>query len=260
MDTITCLWIQETLDNISTDAIKSWIALGYHVNLYTYSKLFNNNISYTNLHIKNANDIILKEDYDTDQKEVMADRFRFQLFRNNANTLQSEIITWMDTDIILLRKLPNKVNYVSSQLTPQSGIYCCKEKVIANIGVMCFDGNEKIDWYKILTSKSKKKTIFQSKYLKSYEKEMKKWFKYVLPAKSFCAVHWSYTKELFTENDFTKPYKFNIEQKKINDIINDPDVIGIHVWRQIYKKKMLNITEKSIYNTLLKFTTNNKIV
>ena len=44
-DTITCLWIQSELDEFSTVCIKSWIKQGYHVDLYTYSKRFMNNIS-----------------------------------------------------------------------------------------------------------------------------------------------------------------------------------------------------------------------
>ena len=175
------------------------------------------------------------------------------IFKQNKESLDRQTIIWMDTDTLLLRKLPNRTNYVSSQLTPQSGIYCCKKKVIANIGIMCFDGSEEIDWYKILNSKSTKKTAFQSKYLKNYEKQMDKHNDYLLPAKAFCPVHWSYAKELFTETDFLIPYKYNIQQNKINNIINDEEVLGIHVWRQIYKKKMLTITQNSIYNQLLKF-------
>ena len=257
MSTITCLWIQAELDEISKDCIKSWIALGYNVNLYTYAKLFSNYISVSHLHIKNANHIIEEKDYDNEAVEHKADRFRFELFRQNQESLAPETIIWMDTDTLLLRKLPEKVNWVSSQLTPQSGIYCCKKKVIANIGVMCFDGYEAIDWVKILKSKSTKKTAFQSKYLKNYEKQMDKHSDYLLPAKAFCAVHWSYAKELFTEKDFLVPYKYNIEQNKIIDIINDPEVIGIHVWRQIYKKKMLTIGESSVYNQLLKYILQN---
>ena len=55
MTTITCLWIQQELDDISIRCIKSWIALGYHVDLWTYSKEFMNNISIEKLHIRNAN-------------------------------------------------------------------------------------------------------------------------------------------------------------------------------------------------------------
>jgi hypothetical protein len=122
---------------------------------------------------------------------------------------------------------------------------------------MCFDGTEEIDWDKILKSKSTKKTAFQSKYLKNYEKQMDKHSDYILPAKAFCAVHWSYAKELFTESDFLIPFKYNIEQNKINDIIKDTEVLGIHVWRQIYKKKMLNITATSVYNQLLNYIKKN---
>ena len=35
-NTLSCLWIQPLLDDISVMCIKSWIRLGYHINIYTY--------------------------------------------------------------------------------------------------------------------------------------------------------------------------------------------------------------------------------
>ena len=255
-NTLTCLWIQSDLDDISKDCIKSWIALGYHVNLYTYSKLFTNNIS-TNIHIKNANDIIPFQEHSESAKEHIADKFRFELFRQNQESLDPERIIWLDTDTILLRKIPTHFNYVSSQLTPQSGIYCCKKKKIANIGVMCFDGFEKVNWVKITKSRSSKMTAFQSKYLKNYEKEIERFPEYILPAKAFCPVHWSYTKELFTEKDFLIPFKYSIAQRKIEDILEDQEVYGIHLWRQIYKKKLLSVDTDSMYQIIKNYSKKN---
>ena len=202
---ISCLWIQSELDNISKDCIKSWIKLGYNVDLYTYSNLFNNYISTTHLHIKNANQIIPFNDYQELNKTHIADKFRFELFRQNQESLVPERIVWFDTDILLLRKFNENKNFVSSQYTPQSGIYCCKKKIMANIGVMSFDGYESINWVKILNSKSTKKTAFQSKYLKNYEREMTKHEQYIIEPDAFCPIQWSNTKDLFTEKDFLNP-------------------------------------------------------
>jgi len=126
-DTITCLWVQSELDEFSTVCIKSWIRLGYHVDLYTYSASFMNNISISHLHIKDANIILSLPIDDATNKPFLADEFRFNLFKQNKEG-NRDVIIWMDTDMLLLRKIPSTSNYVSSQYTQQTGAFKCKKK------------------------------------------------------------------------------------------------------------------------------------
>ncbi len=246
-DTITCLWIQGELDNFSTVCIRSWIKLGYHVDLYTYSKTFMNNISISNLHIKDANIILSVPIDDSTHKPFLADEFRFNLFKQNKEGNRDRII-WMDTDLLLLRKIPSTSNYVSSQYTQQTGAFKCKKKIVPNIGVMCFDGTENIDYDKILNTKQKPKS-FQSKYLKEYEKQVKD--DLILHPEAFCPVHWGWAKELFTSKFFKNQFKYGIAQKQIEDILPDESIFGVHLWRQIYNKKKLVISDSSVYKQLI---------
>ena len=154
----------------------------------------------------------------------------------------------MDTDILLLRPIPTKSNYVSSQYTQQTGIYKCKKKIVPNIGVMCLDGTENIDYNKILDCKTKAKA-FQSKYLKIYEKEVPD--DLILHPEAFCPVHWAWAKELFTSKYFKNQFKYGIAQKQIEDILPDENILGVHLWRQIYHKKELVINDSSVYRQLI---------
>lgn len=247
MTTITCLWIQGELDNFSTVCIKSWIKLGYHVDLYTYSTNFMNNISIEKLHIKDANKILSIPIDDSTHKPFLADAFRFNLFKQNKEGLKERII-WADTDLLLLRTIPTQSNYVSSQFTNQTGAFKCKKKVVPNIGIMCFDGSENIDYNKILNCKTKAKA-FQSKYLKEYEKQVPA--DIIMGPEVFCPIHWAWAKELFTSKYFKNQFKYGIAQKQIEDILPDERILGVHLWRQIYNKKELVINDSSVYKQFL---------
>jgi len=246
-DTITCLWVQSELDEFSTVCIKSWIRLGYHVDLYTYSASFMNNISISHLHIKDANIILSLPIDDATNKPFLADEFRFNLFKQNKEGNRDRII-WMDTDLLLLRKIPSTSNYVSSQYTQQTGAFKCKKKIVPNIGVMCFDGTENIDYDKILNTKQKAK-VFQSKYLKIYEKEVPD--DIIMGPEVFCPIHWGWAKELFTSKYFKNQFKYGIAQKQIEDILPTDSILGVHLWRQIFKKKKLEISDSSVYKQFL---------
>ena len=246
-DTITCLWIQSELDEFSTVCIKSWIKLGYHVDLYTYSKTFMNNISIEKLHIKDANKILSIPIDDSTNRPFLADAFRFNLFKQNKEGNRDRII-WMDTDLLLLRKIPTTSNYVSSQYTNQTGAFKCKNKVVPNIGVMSFDGTENIDYDKILNTKQKPKA-YQSRYLKQYEKQVPN--DIIMGPEVFCPVHWAWAKCLFQDRDFKPQMKYGILQKQLDDILPDEHILGIHLWRQIFKKKNYSVNDSSVYKQII---------
>ena len=41
MNIISCLWVQEELDEFSNICIMSWLRLGYQIDIYTYSYIEN---------------------------------------------------------------------------------------------------------------------------------------------------------------------------------------------------------------------------
>ena len=263
MDTITCLWVQDKLDEISIMCINSWLKLGYKVDLYTYSKDFENewaNTQYCDqIFIKDASEIYDNQ-YDIKRLEFVADIFRFNLFKlnkvNRGSLDTSRTILWCDTDQYLIRKIPEVGNFVSSQLTLATGAFKHKYiRQIPNIGVMCFDGWENVDWKEILDKGlSCNTTEFQSGFLKHYEKIIIK-YDYACEASLFCPIHWAWAKDIYckSEIDINKS-KYGLTPIEFQECIDNKKIIGLHLWRQLYKKSKWKITEDSIYNKLKKLS------
>mgnify|MGYP003625081020 FL=1 len=99
MNILSCLWIQEELDEFSNICLLSWLKLGYQVDIYTYSYI--ENFELQNIITKNKNinvldaNIILKKT--EDDFLPLSDLFRF--------TLLSKIppCIWLDADLFLLK-------------------------------------------------------------------------------------------------------------------------------------------------------------
>tara|TARA_R110002049_G_scaffold3325_1_gene25626 strand:- start:1765 stop:2529 length:765 start_codon:yes stop_codon:yes gene_type:complete len=251
MEVITCLWIQDSLDDISDKCIRSWIAVGYEVHLYTYSDRFYTTIE-DNLIVKDANEICEEKELD---KTHQADYFRFTLFKKNKekSSLIPFSIIWCDTDQFLFKKLPMICNYVSTQENLKAGAFKCNKDSKPNIGVMKFNGNESIDWSKIVDLKRKKGSKMESKYLKEYVKQIEMSKDVILlPTVACCGVHWSQVKDLYTCKYFKKQCLFGVLQRQIEDLVNEDDVYGIHLWRQLARKKKYDVKDNSILDTIYK--------
>ena len=260
MTTITCLWIQNKLDDISITCVNSWLKLGYKIDIYTYSIGFRNewiNTKYDDMvNVKDANEI-LNDKVDINKLEFKADLFRFRLFAINKAKQFIERIIWLDTDQYLIRKIPTDKNYVSSQSTLNAGAFKHKDiREMPNIGVMSFDGNEDIDWKYIIDNgmKYKKNNELQSGFLKYYEKIMIK-TDYAVEPNIFCPIHWAWAKDIFTNCDVDKKMKYGLKPVEYIIFKNNDKILGIHLWRQLLKKHKWRITNNSIYNRLKKIAT-----
>ena len=260
MDKISCLWVQDELDEMSLECITSWLYLDYYVDLYTYSiDNFKNPWREHPMFQEKVCVIDAREVYDVDlsinkRYEFIADRFRLEMFEQNQNV--GNRIIWMDTDQMLLRKIKPICNFVSSQFTLQKGAFRhTKLKVIPNIGVMCFDGSESVDWTKIINKGEKTKAKeFQSGYLKYYEKEMLKYPDLIADPQSYMPIHWAWCRDIYTRGTLDPTIqKYGLFQKSYTDIINDDQIIGVNLWRQIYNKNDWTIKSGSIYNKLFNY-------
>ncbi len=256
MTTITCLWFQKTLDDISKTCINSWLKLGYKVDIYTYSIGFRNewvNTKYDRMvDIKDGHEIY-SNNYNISKLEYRSDIFRFNLFMKNKMKEELNRVIWLDTDQYLIRKLPINKNYVSSQYTLVTGMYKHKDiRVMPNIGVMSFDGGEDIDWDEIIKKglNSRKGNELQSSFLKHYEKIILN-TDYAVEPEMFCPIHWAWAREIYTKTDIdpTK-YKFGLKPVEYNRFKRNEKIVGIHLWRQLLKKNNWKITNGSIYSRL----------
>ena len=252
MDKITCLWVQNELDDISIKCIESWLILDYKVDINPWD-----GSQYSeNVEIKNANEILPIDPTSKLKYEFLADLFRFKMFSLNKSVFWkrwSERLIWCDTDQFLIRKIKPITNFVSSQFTLQKGAFAHTIlKKIPNIGVMCFDGSESIDWDKIIKKGSvAPRYSNQSGYLKYYEKEMGKYPDLIVDPERYCPIHWAWAKDIYTRGNIdSSKQKYGLHQKDYYDIVADDEIIGVHLWRQLYKKGEWKIKKGSIYTKL----------
>jgi hypothetical protein len=250
-NTLSCLWIQPLLDDISILSIKSWMKLGYHVELYTYSDvdkflIYNkiwNNMAIT---VLDANTILPKTEEDS---LPLSDLFRFTLLS------KQEKVVWLDTDMFLLKRLSDG-NFVSSEHSQQTGAFrTINRKKTANIGVLS-QSDRIIDWNKII-EKCKKSNMKQNSncnsYMKIYQKEIhNNHWNLIAEPNAFCPVAWCYAKEIYTEPDIIGN-KFAIAQKRLDWILENST--SIHLWRNLYRKNKYEIKENSVYNKLKELVT-----
>ena len=250
-NTLSCLWIQPLLDDISILCIKSWVKLGYHVEIYTYSdigkfKCYNKVWGNMSITVLDANTILQKTE---DDSLPLSDLFRFTLLSKQEKTV------WLDTDLFLLKRLSDG-NFVSSEHSNQTGAFKTKDRTkTANIG--CISQSEKIiDWQKIIdkcNNSNKKQNSNNNNFMKIYQKEIHgNHFNIIAEPNAFCPIAWCYSKELYTEPDIIGT-KFGIAQKNLEWILENS--VGIHLWRNLYRTKKYKIKEDSVYNKLKELVT-----
>jgi len=251
--TITCLWIQEELDDISIVCINSWLKLGYNINLYTYSFAFRNewiNTKYdNNVIILDANTVIPYKINESDNYPFVSDLFRFTLFNINKKSNDKKRIIWLDTDQFLLRKVP-EFNFVSSQHTLKKGAFAHKKatKIPAIFG-LAFNGEEKVDWDYIIDKGNKKATTYQSGYLKWFEKELLK-EDVLLEPEVFAPIHWGWAKQIYTCHVLPIVMKYGLEPPVFLELYKNKSIVGIHLWRAMLNKNKWDIKGDSIFNQL----------
>tara|TARA_R110000765_G_scaffold245757_1_gene347871 strand:- start:1902 stop:3422 length:1521 start_codon:yes stop_codon:yes gene_type:complete len=247
METISCLWIQKNLDDISNECITSWLNLGYNVTIYTYAlplsfsicnKICRNN----NIKIVDANTIL---EYEEKEHLPLADLFRFNLLSKSSKCV------WVDTDLFLLKQLP-LTNFVSSEHANQKGAFVPKDRTkTANIGIISQLSGHLLDWDKIIDKINKcntKQNSNNNNFMKIYQKEMHKRMQLVAEPHLYCPIPWSFAKELYTMNDIIGS-KYGVNCLGIEHILQNS--IGIHLWRNLLTTKKFNIKDTSVYNKII---------
>lgn len=267
-NTIFSIWIQGDLDDISIVCIKSWIKFGYEVVIYTYSQsLLEHNtwkFKHSNLRYENANlifDIIDNPDHsellDTMGYAPLSDIFRLTKINKEGGT-------YLDTDMFLIRELPDKKEIIGSEYTNQSGAYKSSRLENPNFNVLRLPAGspilqETID--KILKSKAWRhphevgmnsnnntfmkifqKLLFTEKYRHLKVRALAKAFDY-------SPIAWAYWKDIY-QSPIIHHYKgkYAIDQPDLQTIMDKS--IGIHLWRNLYRKNKTIEIHPNIYDKL----------
>lgn len=241
------LWVEGPLDFFSKLCIKSWCRLGYEVHLYKYADFEADADELPYIDVFDAKDIIKKPNL-TSYQEI-ADYFRFYKLLKQGGT-------WLDSDMILLKRLPTEDIIISSEHCKLLGSFSPKGRDFTpNIGVLRLTRSHPVVIKTLVAinrmiKKGYTTNTNNNSLMKKFQKVVLSEYRFLVsPPDWFCPISWAYVNELYTEEDLwertdsgSSPHlKFGINQRQIKPILNAS--YGIHLWRNLYLTKGLKDKE-----------------
>ena len=254
---IFSLWIKNPPTKLNYYCWQSWIDLNYKVTLfYDDLKLF----SGMPLRLKQKiqlRDVTSLPFFNIDSENLLqfTDVWRFMFLLNYGGT-------WLDSDIFLMRRLPDFNIILSSERTFQSGGRKCKDLFRPNIGALRFPPYHPfvlavVDKIRPLTKEDKNDSKNSTSKMIKYQKllKTKKWLhmnQYVLEPDAFCPIDAPFAKEIYM-NDINEEVKSKYGLTYNRDFSNS---YGIHLWNNVCRLKKIdfenetNIHKNSLWNQL----------
>ena len=235
-DIIKSLWIGKFLNEVTELCIESWLKLDYQVILYidilNMPKAWDIYRQRGQLLFLKASDILEYKN----KEEILpfSDLFRYKLLFEQGGT-------WLDTDMFLLKRLPQDKQIISSEFTHQSGAFKSDLFYKANIGVLRFEQYSPILEVIIEKIKKSKKVHTATDRMLIFTKYvMKKCYLDVSPPSVYCpTAYWS-CGEQYDCIGYKK--KYNVEALTNEYILEHS--IGCHLWNSLtYKKNNIDFNE-----------------
>lgn len=230
LETVENIWsvlYWEKINPTFVKCVESWINVGYKVNLLCNKEVYEYYRSNHNVTC------------------VMTPVTHPDLMRFKA-LAEFPMRTFIDCDLFLLRKLPNKKIMFSSEQSKRIGALVPKNKDYnkVNIGVLRYYNKEfwEMVYNKCLKSKTTKNSRYMDIFVKLHIKEKLD----KEPFKSVCPLSWANIKEASSGIDLNSKYGQVIYT--LDDIEKDKDIYGIHLWNSMMKYK---IEKGSYYDILL---------
>jgi len=246
------MWVEGPLDYFTKLSIKSWCRLGYDVHLYKYADFEVDADELPYIDVFDASEIVKKPNLSSYQE--IADYFRFYKLLKLGGT-------WLDSDLILLKRLPQEDVIISSEHCKIYGSYAPKGRTFTpNIGVLRFNRCHPVMVKTVvainrMVKKGYTTNTNNNSIMKKFQKLVLEDYRFLVsPPELYCPISWAYVNELYTKEDLIdtskceKPHlKYGINQRQIDSILNSS--YGIHLWRNLYLTKGLK--EKEIENSTL---------
>ncbi len=225
------LWIGKDIPYLQEVAILSWIRLGYRVILYTNIKKLSKNLKNYSYYI------LLKKPYDILPYNNQAILPYSDLFRYKV--LYQEGGTWLDSDLVLLKRLPNQDTIISSEFTLQSGAFKSKNIKTPSIQCLRFLKENPLIKKVIDIIEEKIKNPAWRENMKVFQKQVEKFNYETEDPTKFCALPWFNADYLVKDNEY--PIKYAVPPINKNWILEN--AVGVHCWDSILKKKKINLQE-----------------
>lgn len=248
------LWIRNTPTSLNYYCWSSWIKLGYSVRLY-----------YDDARILADIPLKLRQKLSLISLDTLPPSFAFikENLLHYTDTWRFMMLntfggTWLDSDMFLLKRLPDDNIIISSERTLQAGGRKSKETFRPNIGVLRFPPyhpftkavvDKMMPDTKEDSNDSSNNTSKMLKFIKMLK--TKKWShlnEFVKPPEFFCNVDYPFAKELYT-HDMAKPIKkkYGLD---FNTDMTQP--YAIHLWENMALNKFKIDVNNPKPNTLYK--------
>lgn len=245
------LWVEGLLDEFTKIAIKSWLRLGYEVDLFMYDEPNALDIAqFPEVNFLDAGDFVSKPPLENYAE--IADYFRF-------NYLFCDGGTWLDSDLILIKRLPEDQIIISSEHARFGSFQPIGRDFSCNIGVLRFPPYslillETVTKVNTAINRGLKQNSNRNNLMKIFQKIIHKdHLELVSNPNDYCPINWSYAKELYTKPDIVNVGKYGIDQKNMDWIFSNS--YGVHLWRNLAISKgwHANQKENSVFNILKKY-------
>ena len=260
-NSVFTIWLVNRPDALHIKCWESWIRFGYSPVIYVddaYNKVWALPPKFhSKILVRHLSSLNLQSCLNNDEKLLHnVDRLRFVILNKFGGT-------FLDSDMLLIRRLPTNKIIISSENTLQSGFKKSKELYKPNIGCLRFPPGHPftkavVEKMQPTTAEDLKDGVNQTSKMLKFIKmlKLKKWShmnEYVMKPEVFCAVPWPFAKELYTKSmlDVTGT-KYGLEFNYI-----DESSCGVHLWgnfkKNKYKIESKDIHPESLYKNLLEW-------
>ena len=252
---IFTLWVKNKPTGLNYQTWKSWTDCGYRVEVYTDDPSLFEEVP---LKILQKLEVKLLPCFSSfqvsiDKENVLqfADLWRFIFLYERGGT-------WLDSDMMLKKRLPHDDIIISSEHTLRSGGRKSKFDRTPNIGVLRFPPlnpfiKECVRAMLPTTKDDMNSNVNNTSKMKKFIKEIRKpkWshiYEKVAEPQVFCPVPYPFAKELYTGHYQNARVKYGL-----NFNYEDNSTIGLHLWENLLLNKYKvnldeDIHEQSIFN------------
>ena len=258
-NSVFTIWIKNSPDNVQIACWNSWVRFGYSVTLYvddSFGKVWQLGPRLSSkIKVRHLSSLGIESCLNNDEKLLHeVDYLRFVILHKFGGT-------WLDSDMLLIRRLPLNKIIISSEHTLQSGFKKSKELYKPNIGVLRFTPGHPftkavVDKMAPTTAEDEKDGLNQTSKMLKFIKllKLKKWShinEFVMQPEVFCPVPWPWAKELYRKHLLeVTGEKYGLSSNYI-----DESTCGVHLWANFKKNKFKieekDIHEESLYKNLL---------
>ena len=229
------IWIKNTPSKNIRDCVKSWLDVGYIVVLFTEKHLLLEFNSHDNLILLDIEEHNLAPNYLKQFPQIYSDYFRYNFLKTFGGT-------YIDSDIFLLKRLPNDDILINTEYTNQSGAFKSNDIMRPTNNLMRFPKNDElisslVDLInsKEIKSNNKNNTVLLVPYIQLLKKNTD-YQQFYLHPKFLSPYSFSTIKHLGLNDGVVS--KFDVPVAKIEDVVENS--IGIHLYNNLhYSRKDL---------------------